>query len=63
MKNLILTALVIALITIPLATSLLLQWSWIQEYMIRQIIVYIFISIEIIAMLLVIIQYLKSLQK
>jgi len=63
MKNLILILLILLIILLPLITSLLLSWPWIQEFTIRQVIVYVLIGLEIASILLLIVQYLKGLQK
>lgn len=63
MKNLLFTIYLCLMLVVPLLTSCLLSWSWIQEFKVRMVFVIFFMVVELITIALFIIMYLKSLQK
>jgi hypothetical protein len=59
-QNIVTLALLIAIIVLPMLTSLLLDWSFVQKQIVRQILVYLLILIEICTLSTVLLYYLKS---
>lgn len=63
MKNLITLLLILAIIVLPLITSLLLDWSFIENQSIRQWLIYLLMLLEIAILVILLLQYLKSISK
>lgn len=61
-QNITVLLLLLLLFVLPLVTSVLLDWSFIQEEKSRKLLVYWLMFVEIIVTLLLLIQYLKHLK-
>ena len=51
---------ILSIIAVPMLTTLLLNLQFIQQFVIRQILVYALILIQILALILMFVQYLKK---
>lgn len=62
-QNLIVILLILSMVFIPLVTSMLLDWLFIKSEPSRRYLVYFFMILEILAVVLVLLDYLKETNK
>lgn len=62
-QNIIVILLILSMVFIPLVTSMLLDWLFIKSEPSRRYLVYFFMILEILAVVLVLLDYLKETNK
>lgn len=62
-QNITVLVIIALMVVLPLTTSLLLDWSFISAHTSREIVIYMLMAIEVLAMAVVMIYYLKQIAK